>query len=895
MKIKNKKYHFNILKFLFATLLLTGTYGLYSYSPDTLSSNINENEVPYLSTYYIKPIVNPYEDVIIDFYVTDYNHNEYVEETFDYTFTITVKVEGKDDIILKDLKGGDHSVNLGKFSNLGEQKFSIIATDQHGRNSHELFNFFLVKNSESNLENHSLINEYIMTEEDLLKYNIKNTDNYEVKNIQTLNLNNPTSTTVKAALEEASKNITPSSNTYTCIIADTKGNGEHGQWWRETIVKYSSDYDKNAVMEESKNTRIGLQKFLDDKKAEGFNKVTLIKGVYRIDHTEPIYIPTEFTLDMNGSTFKQNQFTGDKALMINLNNTFDSHVINGTIEGDYYSHDYANSPNNSEWVNGISISGESKYSSFENLIVKDITGYGGTNGIANSRDNSLGYTYIYPKGIGNSFTLGDIDKNTGESISSASRSTSSLIDISGYGEIGYLSISRYLGYQGNPASTWNLIAHFYDENKNFIKSVDGYQYRRIGVPKDAKFMKVTLLSTDKPTDLSIQLFRVPTHCTFKNIKFENCRAVGLAPAAMKDMLVENCEFTKSGQTLAKCAFDAEDGWDLMQDVTFKGLNFYDNPNNEFLTAAGHNFIIEEMKGGKLYFWERTNSYVVRNSKGLKDTTLGHGNKVRTGYSRFFNNTINGNIKIGSTDHDDWKLVVKDSIIKKNAENEINTGLYLRCDIGDSTPNPSIYSSLTIGNFKDCYIHDKSRENHGGIYENCTLENISGNLHNIFIFDNCIISNFNCNAGQYEESYIIKNSTLNNFKIKFPYWYKGANINLENCKITNSDYLLKLPHYSMKKDIVLKNNTIDSTSNIGIINFYDDRTGDSAGDLIHQGDLILESNKINLYYSPYVVTGLNDKTSNNINIISTSNILSPQTLQLCDPKAKQNPNLQIEEK
>ena len=181
MKIKNKKYHFNILKFLFATLILTGTYGLYSYSSNTLSSNINENEVPYLSTYYIKPIVSPYEDVIIDFYVTDYNHTEYVEETFDYTFTITVKLEGKDDIILKDLKGGDHSVNLGKFSNLGEQKFSIMATDQHGRNSHELFNFFLVKNSESNLENHSLIKEYIMTEADLLKYNIKNIDNYGIE------------------------------------------------------------------------------------------------------------------------------------------------------------------------------------------------------------------------------------------------------------------------------------------------------------------------------------------------------------------------------------------------------------------------------------------------------------------------------------------------------------------------------------------------------------------------------------------------------------------------------------------------------------------------------------------------------------------------------------------
>lgn len=934
MKKHKNKSSFKFLKFLLLSLLLSGAYGIYSSSSNNSLSNANPNEVPYISTYYIKPVVNPNEDVIIDFYITDYNHTEYVEETFDYTFTVKVKVDGKDDIVMTDLKGGDHSVNLGKFSNLGEQKFSIIATDQYGRSSHELFNFFLVKNTEipkpkcecefscnfkaphdctanavysgkcecdyvceceNSTENQALIDEYIMTEADLIKYNIKNTDNYEIKDVKTLNITNPTSETVKAALEEASQSITPASNTYTCIIADTKGIGEPGQWWGETIVKYALDYNKDAVMKESQNTRLGLQKFLDDKKAEGYKKVTLLKGVYRIDHLAPIYIPTEFTLDMNGATFKQNQFTGDKALMVDLNNTFDSHVINGTIEGDYYSHDYVNSPNKSEWVNGISIGGESKYSSFENLVVKDITGYGGTNGIANSRDKSLGYTYIYPKGIGNSFSLGDIDRSNGESIVSDSRTTSNFIDITGYGDIGYLSVSRYLGYQGNPTSTWNFIAHFYDENKNFIKSVDGYQYRRIEVPKDAKFMKVTLLSTDKPTDLSVQLFRVPTHCAFKNIKFENCRAVGLAPAAMKDMLVENCEFTKSGQSLAKCAFDAEDGWDLMQDVTFKGLNFYDNPNNEFLTAAGHNFIIEEMKGGKLYFWERTNSYVVRNSKGLTDANLGHGNKLRTGYSRFYNNTINGSIKIGYVDNDNWKLIVKDSVIKKNAENNIGTGLYLRCDIGDSTTQPDIYSSLSIGNFKDCYIHDKSKENHGGIYENCKLENVSGNLHGTFILNNCTLSNWNCNAGYYDASYNIKNSKITNFKIQFPYWYKGANISLENCTINNTDFLLKLPHYAMKKDIVLRNNIINSNSTIGLFNFYDDRTGGSAGDLVPQEDLILDSNTIKLPNSSYVVTGLADKTVNNINIISINNTISPPTLQLCDPKAKQNLNLKIEEK
>lgn len=69
-------------------------------------------------------------------------------------------------------------------------------------------------------------------------------------------------------------------------------------------------------------------------------------------------------------------------------------------------------------------------------------------------------------------------------------------------------------------------------------------------------MKVTILNKNYPTDLSIQLFRIHTLCSFKQVKFENCRAVGLEEFAMKDMLVENYEFTKSRQTLAKCAYDA---------------------------------------------------------------------------------------------------------------------------------------------------------------------------------------------------------------------------------------------------------------------------------------------------------------------------------------------------
>ena len=860
---------------------------------DNLSREININEVPYISTYYIEPKVAPNEDVIIDFYVTDYYHKEYTDEDTSETFTITVKIDGKKNIVKKNIKAGDNSINIGSFKTTGEQKFSIIATDKYGRNSHELFNFFLVEDSK---EKEKSSKEYVMSKDDLLKYNIKNTDTYENKYIATLNLDEPTPETVKAELEKVAATITPKSNSYTCIIADTIGNGEPGNWWGETIVKYSDDYNKENVMQEAYNTREGLQKLLDDVKFQGYTSIKLLPGTYRIDHSDSIWVPSDFTLDMNGSIIKLNQFTGDKALMITLNNTFDSHVINGTIEGDYYGHDYANSPNNSEWVMGISIGSEAKYSSFENLTVKDITGYGGGNGIANSRDESLYYTYLNPTPVGDSFKLGDINRETGETIDSTNRTTSDFITIDVYDGIGYLSVSRYLGYQGNPCNTWNMIAHFYDGEEKYISSVDGYFYRRIGVPDGAKYMKVTILEESYPTDLSVQYFRIPTHCAFKNITFENNRCVGLAQAAMKDMLVENCEFTRCGQSSAKCAYDAEDGWDMMQDVTFRKLNFHDNPNNDFLTCAGHNFVIEDMAAGKVYFWERTNSYIVRNSNNIASTNLGHTSRQRSGYVRFYDNTIKGNVSIGAAEeNDDWPLTVKDCDINGRAENVIDTGLYLRCNLVKATESNSDNNwntSLGNGNFKDCVISDKTGENMGGIYENCTFDNISGNIHGTFDISNSTITNLDVNTGGYEPSYTFSNCELNNFQITFGYWHEGATTVFDNCTINNDDFLLRLPHYSMKKPISIINCDFTSGGANGMVVFYDDRTGGSAGELVKQDMITIDNNKIDMDKSEFVVSGIGKDTVNNINITFEDNELLSEKLRLYDKACDESSRVKI---
>ena len=657
-----------------------------------------------------------------------------------------------------------------------------------------------------------------MTEDDLLTYNIKNIDDYEKKVY--VKVNKLIDSTIDTKIEEVASSTIVPSHKYICFIGTTEED-ENGnpimqtkpaRFWLNTIIKYATDYDKDTVLMESTNTRIGLQKLLDDKKLEGYNKLLLLPGIYRIDHEAPIYIPTEFTLDMNNSTLKQNQFTGNKSLMIELNNTFNSHVINGNIEGDYFSHDYANSTNNSEWINGISIGGESKYSSFENLSIKNITGYGSTNGLSNSRDNTLSYTYIYPRVIGNNFYIGDIDRNTGLDITSTTRTTSDYRDISGYSDIGYLSVSIYLGYQGNPCGTWNLICHFYDGNKKFLKSIDSYQYRRIAVPKNSKYMRITILNISYPTNLSIQYFRIPTHCSFKNLKYENCRCVGMAPATMKDILVENCEFTNCGQSGAKCALDAEDGWDSMQDVTFKSLKFNANPNNYFLTCAGHNFVIDGQKNGKVYIWERTRSLIIKNCKNIDLILQGGGkdNIVRHGVYRIFNNNFNSASTVNNLSKHNISSTYISGLVSHSTLSILSSAsIYTDCIVSVSSKNLGYLSAISMTNcvftplstfsdryslqfngghlssysFNNCKFNGKCQlSNNNGFYSaifsNCSfndvfiIPSVLSNSNDLILFENCNINYTEYNFIYYSPAAYTK-GTYSQIKFNF-------------CTITNSN-------------------------------------------------------------------------------------------------------------
>ncbi len=855
---------------------------------------VNINEVPYISTYYIKPVVSLGEDVIINYYITDFYHKEYISDDFSSNFTVTVKVKGKDDIVMSNLKAGDHSVNIGSFNIEGEQRFSIICTDEHGRNSHELFNFFLVKNEE-------LINEYIMTEEDLIQYNIKNNDNYEKKIY--VKVDSLTNSTAGTLIEEVANSSTIDSNSYVCFIGTTEededGNPifqqKPGSFFKNTVVRYSDDYNQEAVAAESANTRLGLQQFLDDKKAEGFNKVVLLNGKYRIDHELPIYIPTNMTVDLNGSTIKLNQFTGDRCIMLDINNCEDTHVINGIVEGDYFAHDYANSPNNSEWVNGIYINSESKYCSYENIVVRDITGYGSSNSIDQSK---VAFEYYGYKPI-NKFFPGDINRSNGEPIASDIRATSDFLSLNGYEDIGYVTINIRLGYQGNPCSkTWNLIAHFYDSNKAYIKSIDGYQYRRIEIPDGTAFMKVTLLENMTTDALKYMYFRVPTHCQFKNIHHDNVRCVGMAQAQMYDMLVEDCSFTRCGQDEAKCAYDAEDGWDMSQDVTFRNLTFTNNDVNDLLFWSGHNYIVENMNSGKIHVWQTCNSPVIRNNNNISEFYMKHDSYKGTGLCRFDNNTVLGRVTVEGDNKDAVRLVFKNCNLKgeirTNGKN--NYEKFVNCDIGGSTP-----SCTGLGEYINCNIHDVTANNQGytnvnmkdvfGVYRNCTLTNIKREISFLWLIDNCTIDGLVCGTGTNHGGYVITNSKLKNVSIRTTDRSEsGRPLIIKNCEIDNSDYLLTIETMYFYKPIILINNTINSSATAGLVKYISNTKAD-----VIKPSIKLEYNKINLTGSNYIVTGLTSTSTANVTIETYNNELANGNISICQDAVRTNPNVNIIER
>ncbi len=649
---------------LSSVLALFLTAGIYADQPEVQNIKINPSalEVPWLSTYYIQPDVTTAEDVKIGFYVTDWHQSEYRFGDDSHRFNATLKIWEKDgsredakEWNLKEIKAGDHAFNAGRFAP-GEYIAALSAEDMHGRKGPVLFHEFRVAKDFTIPESET----YRMTEADLKKYGISNKDNYGIFHF--FDAKGKDEKATAALVAEEVKKVKVPAGKYVVVAGaekyDPNENRNHrgarnvaepewlpNSWsWRSCKVLYADDYDKAKVEAEAVATGKGLNQFLSEVRKKGFRKVIMLPGRYRISHTAPIEVPSGLTWDLNGCTIKMNQYAGHNGRIIRIRDGVDTHIVNGIVEGDYFEHDYKNSKHMAEWVLGIDMDGASKYCSVERVLVRYITGYGVCHGFHGEYGNTNPI---------NTFKPGTIDEVTGRELpDEKGLAICGLLDVQKLRDnIGYLTISRWLGYQGMAGDDWSCRYHFYDKEGNYLETIRGRQYRRVRIPEKACSVRVTIyVSSAKEANnggLRINLPRLPWNCWYQDLFLLSARAVGIVPSGMYNFRVENCSFARSGENLARCAFDAEDGWDMMQDVWIVRNKFFKNPYNELLTCAGHNFIVEDNEG-HIHHWGRTNGYTVRNNICRGGSAFhADADRARTGLVRIYNNTYHGSVQLGA--------------------------------------------------------------------------------------------------------------------------------------------------------------------------------------------------------------------------------------------------------
>ena len=772
---------------------------------------------PYISTYYVKPTVTPEEDVKVGIFVTDFESSKirFLDDSHRFTAFLEYRLKGEPSkiVTLKDLKSGDAEFDLGKLP-AGEYEMRVWVVDGKGRESHRVIHDFRVVSAADLAIPEDKI--YKMTAEDLESYSIRNDG--DVEKIVYLETNG----TSKVVKEKRAGVLG-----YTVTVPlDPKTGKLPWQAWKKAKVVYDEGYDKAAVERTSVTNAVGIQKLLDEKSAAGFRKVVLFKGTYRISHKKALSIPSGMTLDLGGATLKQNGFTGDRSCMVRLLGVTDAHLVGGTIEGDYWEHNYVGSKNNSEWPSGFEIGGSSRYCSVEGVKVVGITGYGGQNGVTPDAPGGISF---FVEGLP-AFAPGGLDRGNGEiDASDKYRFTTDFKDMKKIlgASNRRLQVSRYLGYQGVATRSWQMTVAWYDAEKKFLSAETAWQYREMWIPEGAAFLRVSVEAesadaADKSA-LTLTAFRLPVNCAITRCSFDNCRCVGYAASAMKNMLFEENIFTRSGESAACCAFDAEDGWDQMQDVYFLKNVFRDNPrNNSILTCAGHNFILEKNEGD-IYLWGRTHSPCVR------DNDVGQGtyrcdSRLRSGYGRFDGNTYAKGVNLGLNESkdrpDSWDYVLSGQAFDGGKDSftvDVGTaGRMVNCTFRNMPVSIANAYACTFENCKDASTYLPFP---GGRWSEVTVKDSTFSRFyqsNVWVrcrFENTKLSKFvggslsakDCNFvgsslfGIERAKFDMSGCTFDGATVQGNWWEKPADLAFKNCTIKmHGEAPLKLGAYTVGK-------------------------------------------------------------------------------------------------
>lgn len=355
------------------------------------------------------------------------------------------------------------------------------------------------------------------------------------------------------------------SQTYTMTSAD--------------ISTYNIKAGESISVSDAKLNGAALTNLFKGIKNKGYRKIIMLNNVYMLDyHGDKVTLPDQFTVDMNGATFKAIQSNDiNVSNLVDLRDCFDSHVMNGKLIGNYDGFDFEATKNNTNYNipgEGLAVAeiNGARYSSFENMEMSYSVGYN----LGVFGGNKAGYV-----GTPGQLAFKNqcyIDAN-GNQVSSSTMCTTDITDISTLLDRGELQCSVYLGYGGLALNKAELFMHFYGNSQNYLKTIKTRQYQVVKIPSGAKYIRITgFTSSTDSSGLTICCTGQATNCELINVKSHNTRTCAMHPGIYNHLLIKNCSFDmvadENEYKVTKLALDFEDGYENGRNLFFINNEVY---------------------------------------------------------------------------------------------------------------------------------------------------------------------------------------------------------------------------------------------------------------------------------------------------------------------------------
>ena len=720
---------------------------------------------PFLMCYYVEPTVVQGETARIAYYVTDWEHSKV--RFGDTSKRFTVALEWSADGVTwaaaaarKDVPCGDGAFEL-KGLERGDYVFRLVAHDEKGRQSRTVWGEFRVRTKDELEIKPSetarptvaeLAAKGIVAEADDF-YAIHPVDLGEIEPMcsyrDQIAYNAPNRAADKKALADAIAakvaEAIESEEGRQLVAAHPDGYVVFAPAKDGTFIYRSKDYrkvvpgarhDAAALERRAATNSVALTAYLSGLASNGVRKVVLPKTTIRLSATQIVLVPSRLTLDLGGGKLKVNASSALGGTPIQLFRTEDAHLVNGTLEGQYFEYDYENcGSTNPEHVGLAKILGDARRCSFEDLDVRYAVGSGTSFGITwlespyarptwevrewAQRNKIQGFGVTKPKpgaaiAPDADWVPGLLNTEGGVYDSGEGCFTSPFRELGSLVSKRFLTVSRFLGYRGMSTLSDYFAIAFYDADRRFLSREIGFQYHKVFIPKGAALMRISIEVEDidkaRACDLKAFLTYVPQDCTWRNVRYSYCRTNGLSIFDGFNMLFEDIDITRSGDESCRCASDAEDGWDGMQNMTFRRVKCHGNPNGDFTVCCGHSFVYEDCD---MRFWvmQRVHSAVFRRCR-IRGGTWDCLTLTRDGYKRFEDNVYDcksicigtpADIVLRKKVEPDWELVLDGGVFK-----------------GKSAEEPMTVTVGRTGRFRACTFENCILKGPADHFSDCTI-------------------------------------------------------------------------------------------------------------------------------------------------------------------------------